>query len=1058
MSDRETSPALNTLLDPGVRHRDRLGKICRAALEVQGIETRHLSNSDCQSEIVDPRHGARTKAFFGAVLLRLLAIDPTCLREAQPEFRVAAMKLFQHMPQIFSVLGVDPSLQGHQKLAALERAAPEAERYLSDAFKPIDGMGTFEQGRQRVMRAYSNQLVRALLLPFIHAERDKGSLNAVLRAVDEYRSADPRTALEKYGDAEAALVAALGNESSADRLEREVFRPFLESVLNELRAHFRSSPASLGAAIIMRPSGRKYPFAEVGAPVRLRFALENLGAGVGLDVHVAVEVDGALIGQVSSQFLDRVDPDETVEPVEFQAQVAEPATAGVAVLCRLTWKNGDGSSGEWEDLFTLESQPAGIEWEQLQFQEPYSLEPVRRFDELVGRTEQIRHLLAKLRAPSIGSFWIHGQRRVGKTSVVATLSDVPAASDLTIVYIETGEFIDPEPKITVNNLGRKICSRLISSDPRFDGLSTPHFDGALSPLDDFLSGALRRIPELRLVLVLDEFDALPDDLYRRGGAASHAFFMTIRSLSGKEAVGFILVGGEKMPEILSTQGETLNKFRPLRIDYLDRESQWADFVELVRRPVQAWATISDDAVSGLYDETAGNPFFTKFVCAVLASDMIGRRDAFAGAPDMRRAVDVAVRVAGINNFQHFWDDGIVASSPDRAEKERAARRRILVTLAKCLRKDLRTDLAALCEGAQHHGVPESETERVLSDFEKRRVLVHDDGRYRCKVRLFERWLVDRGLNEIALTLAEEDALRAQIEAEEELRVKDHEMVTLADRWGSYRGVMISDQRVRAWLDQFDRLEEQRWMFNLLKGIRFYSGGLLREKLREGHGFVVRELAARGVARVETPRARKRTDNILISYFGGEGKRGGAYAKLYADENSIYHERVVAPEKLVERLTTLEDVEGVVFVDDFIGTGRTVSAQLVPIVERLAKDLNAGGVDLFLVAVAGFGGPAEGIRRKLEALVPRSHVSVVDRLDESDRCFSTESTTFPDSGQRTAARQVATEYGRKLVKTHPLGHDGSEALVVFEMTCPNNSLPILWADGAAGNWTALFPRP
>ena len=84
------------------------------------------------------------------------------------------------------------------------------------------------------------------------------------------------------------------------------------------------------------------------------------------------------------------------------------------------------------------------------------------------------------------------------------------------------------------------------------------------------------------------------------------------------------------------------------------------------------------------------------------------------------------------------------------------------------------------------------------------------------------------------------------------------------------------------------------------------------------------------------------------------------------------------------------------------------------------------MELFLVSVAGFESAQRGIQRKLDALTPRAFFSVLDRLDEADKCFSDNSRVFPDAVRRNRAREIATEYGRTLVKTHPLGHDGSEA--------------------------------
>lgn len=66
----------------------------------------------------------------------------------------------------------------------------------------------------------------------------------------------------------------------------------------------------------------------------------------------------------------------------------------------------------------------------------------------------------------------------------------------------------------------------------------------------------------------------------------------------------------------------------------------------------------------------------------------------------------------------------------------------------------------------------------------------------------------------------------------------------------------------------------------------------------------------------------------------------------------------------------------------------------------------------------------------------------------------------------ALREFAYKYGKRLVscskktKQYPLGYMNSQALIAFDYTCPNNTLPILWADRLCrgkGKWHPLFPR-
>ena len=917
----------------------------------------------------------------------------------------------------------------------------------------------FDQVRQRIMRLYSNPLVSAVVGPFLPDFLSKHSVGVILEAIHEYVTAGARVSTAKYTEAKQILEELIEDCMRYDtRFVTEFFQPFFSVILDHLNIHFESSSVNLPGVVSLRDRGKKYPFSVADAEVRLTFAVENIGAGMAFDVEILLEVDDHLSVTSPYQFFDQIDSGESFDPVEFRAIVTNPSAESVLVQYGLKWTNGDGSPSESEDLLELPTQPSDIPWDDLEYADPYSLEPVHTATELIGRTEQTRQVISKIKAPSVGSFCIYGQRRVGKTSVVATLESMPEIEDITILYLDTGKFIVPDAQETVNQLGRKICTLLLQRNAKLSGLMVPRFDGALSPLDDFLDSVLARDPDLRLVVVLDEFDELPPELYRRG-TISHAFFMTLRSLSARGPVGFILVGGETMSEILSTQGEILNKFRPLCIDYMDKESQWSDFVKLVRMPVAKWATITSDAITSLYKVTAGNPFFTKFVCSEMVEDMKRRRDAYVTSQEMNVAIKNAVQGSEINHFQHFWDDGVVARTDERIFEEQAARRRILVALGEVRRSSKPCSIENISKKAACFGIGESEVIRILADFEKRKILIRTGVEYSCKVGLFERWLVDKGVNTLGLSLVEDESLRAELEAEEEQRVKKQEINVLVKGWENYRGTQVTDIAVESWLEQFDTTEEKRVMFTLLRRIQFYSGSLIREKLRSAHKSVLADLAGRGVVRRAAEEgARKVTDNILISFFGGEGKRGQTYAKLYADENKIYQERITSVERLRGQLESLRDVEGIVFVDDFIGSGRTASMSLREALESIADIVKDSDIDVFLAAISGFASAGEKVEGELAKVVHRVRVFICDPLSDSDRCFSKTSVIFPDQAKRARAKEIVESYGRDVCKRNPLGFGDCQALVVFEHTCPNNSLPILWAWGPDKSWRPLFPRP
>ena len=546
---------------------------------------------------------------------------------------------------------------------------------------------------------------------------------------------------------------------------------------------------------------------------------------------------------------------------------------------------------------------------------------------------------------------------------------------------------------------------------------------------------------------------MPVELYRRGPLAD-AFFLTLRTISGKPSFGFALVGGERIDFIKSCQGDTFNKFREISVDYFDKEEHWADFQELVRRPTKEWLEITDDAVIALYEQTSGNPYFTMCICRELFAIALNRRDCFVTRREViEEAVPRALQHIG-TGFYHFWEDGIFEPTGDRVEEISIRRRRVFLALANVLRdheKASKEDIAA--QDVVHIDLDPAAIESELRRFVQRRVLVEDSGLYDCKVPLFRIWLKSAGVREILTTFSDLDTILERRQREEEAYVQSEEIVDLLSEWGLYQGRRITEDQIRAWLAQFDDYVSQRLMFKVLQGLRFYSDDLMRAKMREAHGIVRRDL----VRRVE--RGKRKRGDILVSYLDSPGKSGGGkYAKLYADENRIYFGNVVERSKLAEVVSQREDVQALVFIDDFIGTGGSAQAYLKQLAEESGQILREADLRIYFIAVTGFQESQSNIEGTIAECNLPIEIHICDPLDSSARCFEENSRIFPDESERLQAMRVAHEHGVRIMKRNPLGYGDCQTAIVFPDSCPNNNLPILWAESDEPPWRPLFKRP
>jgi hypothetical protein len=113
-----------------------------------------------------------------------------------------------------------------------------------------------------------------------------------------------------------------------------------------------------------------------------------------------------------------------------------------------------------------------------------------------------------------------------------------------------------------------------------------------------------------------------------------------------------------MPYVMDRQGQKLNRFSRIGLDYYSREGEWADFLQLVRKPTADVLNWHEEAVSEIFNVTNGNPYFTNIICAEIFSAAVRERDADITSEEVFRTVSRQVSQFGSNSFMHLWQDGI----------------------------------------------------------------------------------------------------------------------------------------------------------------------------------------------------------------------------------------------------------------------------------------------------------------------------------------------------------------------------------------------------------------
>lgn len=945
---------------------------------------------------------------------------------------------------------IDFDSQSHELESALSQVVPAIELEISEAtdFRSVATLPQFQKALFTTINATRNA---GLLYAFTNRSLVNEGLRRSLDSVAAFREADDLSILDMYRFAKNACIdvqAELRKDGTAyaTRLIASVPRVLEETLDGEIANLELAKPATLS----LNPIDKKFPLHVAGAEIDIRLVLRNSGGGTAFDVRIAVESTNELDIIRREMHLSILRPQDT-RSIQFTARVTNPET--IALLrAEVEWVNFDRQTDRLVADLELEAQDQTIDWTELARRQPYALD-VAIGNRFVGRAALLAQMLGRVSSPNPSSLYLWGQKRVGKSSLVRALADSVNRDfgDFAVAYLETIRELTAEE--TTDAMCRRLITRLRETDVRFASVADPVYTGTLSPLSDFLDQLHQIAPEKKFLIVIDEFDELPVELYKGRGVAD-TFFQTLgKGIAGKVGVGVVLVGGERMPQIIRAQAMRLNMYRPQRIDHFERNDDFSNLVRVPGSPLE----FSDDAIGQLWEYSAGNPYFLNEICSRLAEMMIDRRDAYVTVDEVDEAILRTLNIIDSNSFAHYWADGIVDFDAEHTASAVTDRIRFLVAFAEVLGKGNEfISKEEFTERASRHGCTATSLERLLREFQTRGITFEKAGGYQLRVKLFQEWLRDRGIVELSTQLWDDLGNRERIEEERASLITEDELHELVTKWGPYQGRPVSALAVRQWLSQFGSPQDQRLMFKVLQGICFYRDEIVREKLVQVH----RSITANLVTHIKSSREHRR--DILVSYLGPVGRSGPSMARLYRQSNSIWHENCVDSSMIGDRLTNDSSLRAVIFVDDFIGTGRTAIRHFEEFFERhgnAAELMENHRISVWYATVSGTSDGIYELRRFFEATPVKVAVISIDELGPESRAFSTSSPFWVDEEERKLAEEIATSFGKRLEGRAPLGFGDTQGLVVFESNCPNTSLPILYKRRKAlgDAFQPLFPR-
>lgn len=991
-----------------------------------------------------------TADLVAASLLVLLHRDAASLDDV-PWRPLAAELLGKRLEQLKPHAGRPEEKGSHAVFTACAGVVASVEADLKAQAAGLTDLKQTAVLRNAILRRLNGGAGAVLLRPFV----PRGAVDAALTRLFD--------AAEAMADGDGmdndAAYAALGEALNAcDAAVASIDTHFARSTVGHLTSavsavatrtiELTRPPVRIIATIAPRP----LPLREVGVTCDIAIHLDNASDVGATQITAALLVDQSQVAAPVDQILvDALKP-RTGVPLAVPITVLRADTE-LRLGIQLSWRNPDHSTGSEVFSAVVPAQAADIDWAAILGLQPYALYPVEDAVALVGRGHLLKQLELQFSAVPLGNMYVTGQRRVGKTSLVRVLSQQLKASNehLLIASVEMGEVRQEGGKETISQLGSALARKLMRAASVTDMIEPPHFNGSLAPLNELVDELREFDSRMTFLLVIDEFDELPDEMFRRGGPGD-AMFLPMRSLAQKPHVGWILVGGERMPYIRDEQATRLNTFNETQVDYLAFVEQDApsdatagNFASLVRQPLPEGFQVADQAVGHIHAVTLGNPHFAKALCAEVYADAVRRKDALIQQRDVENAVNLLAARSDIELFAHFWEDGIFSNDGEERRRVELERRHLLAAVAESRRAG-RPDPDRVDAVAEKLGLTRATAKRTRTDFLRRGVLTENGGQITPKVPLFGAWLEDEGAYQLTPKGIADRAEQEFKTADEGAKVNASEISRLLKQWRGFkfRGESISRDDVIHWLDQFGNPVEQRLVFRLLERFRTITEAELLEGLRRLNRLISHE------GRISLEKGQRTLAHVIVAGVGESGTSGQAIAYKYRQANNVRQRNVVAVEDIETRLRNDDAIRAVVLVDDFIGSGKTVAKMLARI-----GDVGRPDVQFFAFAVSGIPEALVQLERNEHATALGLRVEVAHPLTPSQRPFTADSTVFKNELDQEKAEQVVKEYGRRLVRSMPLGFAQQAALVTFPDNCPNNAPPIFWSD--ADGWRPLFPR-
>lgn len=256
-------------------------------------------------------------------------------------------------------------------------------------------------------------------------------------------------------------------------------------------------------------------------------------------------------------------------------------------------------------------------------------------------------------------------------------------------------------------------------------------------------------------------------------------------------------------------------------------------------------------------------------------------------------------------------------------------------------------------------------------------------------------------------------------------------INMADIIKTFKGDLTKES-ILNWLNQFD-IDEQVFIEKLLLHYKYFSSNDVVSSLVSLFKKLVNEFGINP----------EKTWFIPMGYVA---KSGNAIAYFFRRFNMLSEQNFLRLSDIT--LEKLKEKGKVVFLDDFIGSGKYASKVLSDLVENLK--IKDSQFNFIYASIIGYSDGIEFVKK-----TEICDVCVNEELNSQSNPFSEDSLIYDTSIEKDTAKNIMIKYGSLLWQKFPLGYGGTQGLISFFYSTPNNTFPIFWK--SEGTWKALLPN-